>query len=60
MSSSNHPPSPQSNDPGQAVADLTNDIHNLTGKVDSFALLFTLAWRQNPDRQRQSSTTTSP
>jgi hypothetical protein len=55
MNSNNHPNSQESNQRGQAIADSINDIHDLTGKVDSFALSFTLARRQHPDHQRQPS-----
>ena len=54
------PNSQRRNDSGQAIADLTNDIRDLTGNLDSFALSFTLAWRQHPDHQRQHSPITQP
>ena len=49
----NHPHSQESNKPGQDIVDLIDDIHALTGKLDSFALSFTLAWRKHPGQQRQ-------
>ncbi len=47
----NPPQSQESNNPGRALADLINDIHDLTGKLDSFALSLTLAWKQHPNCQ---------
>jgi hypothetical protein len=51
----NPPDSQESSEPGQANADLINDLHDLTGKVDSFPLSFTLAWRQYLNHPRQHS-----
>jgi hypothetical protein len=51
----NPPNSQKSKDPGQAIADLIDDMRNLTSALDSFALSVTLAWRQHPDPQRQHS-----
>jgi hypothetical protein len=49
-----NPPNPQeSSNPGQAIEELINDMRELTSTLDSFALSFTLAWRQHPDQQRQ-------
>jgi hypothetical protein len=57
---SNTPPNFQeSSQPGEAIANLVNDIHDLTGKVDSFALSFTLAWKHSHDPQRQFSPITA-
>jgi len=51
----NPPNSQESKDPGQAVAELINDMRKLTSTLDLFVLSFTLAWRKHPDPQRQHS-----
>jgi hypothetical protein len=50
------PNSQESNSPGEAIADLIDDMRKLTSTLDSFAL-FTVAWRQHLDHQRQHSLT---
>ncbi len=49
------PISQESDQRGQAIANLIDDIHDLPGKLDSVAWSFTLARRQHPDHQRQHS-----
>jgi hypothetical protein len=53
MNSANPPNSQPSSQPGEAIADLINDMRRLASTLDFFALSFTLAWTQNPDYQRQ-------
>jgi hypothetical protein len=55
MNSSNLPNSQESNQRGQAIADLISDMLALASTLDSFALSFTLAWRKQSDHQRQPS-----
>jgi hypothetical protein len=56
----NPPNSQDCNNPSHAIADFIDDIHELPGKLDSFARSFTLAWTQNHDHQRQHSPITHP
>ena len=54
------PTSQESIQPGQPLADLITDIHDLTGKLDMFALSSMLAWRKHPHHRRQHFQTTPP
>jgi hypothetical protein len=47
MKTTNPPTSQPSNNPGQAIADLINDMRDLTSTLDSFSLSFTLAWERH-------------
>lgn len=62
MNTDNHQKSQESGQPGQTVAELIQDMRELTLALDSFTLSFTLAWMRNsgPQRQPSSPATTTP